>query len=354
MHFELIAEVGSNHNGDVETAKRLVDVAADAGASSVKFQFIFAKGLYIPEFLDGNVRVPNRAYEQRLREELSEEEWCSIWRHAQMRGVTPSASVFCDRGIELLRKLGSPYVKIASTDLTNTSLISAACRTFDRVILSTGMSTVAEVDRTLSTVDLGDRRRLTLMHCVSAYPCPLSEANTQRIGLLRSLSGLEVGFSDHTEGVEAAMMALVQGARVFEKHFTLDKNQPGFDHRHALEPAELRRYLLKLSEGAESLLRGPGELSPLELVTRVRARRGRYASRSLRAGDIVSSEDLLYLRPGNAAGELVESSFVGQVLTEDIPQYASISTLQAGVSRGPAEWRDASRYWNAEMVSKGM
>lgn len=352
--LELIAEVGSNHNGDVETACALVDAAVESGATSVKFQFIFAEGLYVPVFLDGQQRVPNRAFKQRLREELTEAHWERIWRHAQARGIIASASVFCPSGINLLRRLGAPYVKIASTDLTNYGLITSACESFGRVILSTGMATIEEVERTLACLSKTHRQQITLLHCVSAYPCPLAEANTQRICLLKAVSGLDVGFSDHTEGVEAAMMSLVQGARVFEKHFTLGKEQPGFDHQHALDPSELRLYFDSITAGWRSLQQAPSDLSPLELVTRVRARRGRYAARNIRAGEVVSRGDMMYVRPWNAAGALDESAFLDRVAARDIPQYASIHLEQHGVETGVEEWRDAADYWSTEMRSKGI
>lgn len=166
---EIIAEAGSNHNGDPNQACALIDLAEQAGASSVKFQFILAKGLYLPDFYDGTGYEPNPVFDQRRSEELTETDWRRIWDHAKAKGIPISASVFCEDGLTLLSRLGAPYVKIASTDLTNHALIMQACALFQRVIVSTGMATLAEIDAMLSYVRASHPQTdLQLMHCVSA------------------------------------------------------------------------------------------------------------------------------------------------------------------------------------------
>ncbi|OOC50949.1 hypothetical protein B0684_01380 [Thioalkalivibrio versutus] len=351
---EVIAEAGSNHNGDPERARQLVDVAVESGASSVKFQFIFADGLYLPEFFDGERKVRNPVFDQRKKEELTETEWSSIWEYAHGKGIPVSASVFCERGVQLLYRLGSPYVKIASTDLTNHNLIGKACQCFQRVIVSTGMASLSEIDGMVAFVrESYPETDLQLMHCVSSYPCPLNEANTQRVSLLRHSFDLCVGYSDHTEGTESAVMALVQGATFFEKHFTVDRNQPGFDHAHAMESAELMNYVRTLADSMISLEKPANQSSSEELVSKIRARRGIYAAKDLPAGHILTKEDLLFVRPSSSFSGKDVSLLVGKALAQDVPQYAALGEGgQAMVVE--SNWRDASAYWKNEMDAKNM
>lgn len=358
-HPEIIAEAGSNHNGDRALAFRLIDLAAQAGASSVKFQFIFADGLYLPDYPestgpDGPVYSPSAVYTQRQREEMPETDWQAIWAHAAQVGITVSASVFCDRGIALLKRLGAPYVKIASTDLTNHALIAKACASFARVIVSTGMATLAEIDAMVRMVrDSHPETDLHLMHCVSAYPCPLADANTARVALLRQAFGLPVGYSDHTGEDISAAMALVQGASFFEKHFTTDRSLPGFDHAHALDGPALHSYVRHLRDAAESLTRPPASLSAREQVTKIRARRGLYAARDLKAGHVLTAQDLLYVRPSTAFQATDPAQLIGRKLAQDTPRHAALGPGQ-DVGIVVSHWRDAGAYWGTEMQQKGM
>src|SRR6056297_3083248 len=248
---EIIAEAGSNHNGSVERACALVDLAARAGATSVKFQFIFADGLYLPAYFDAGRYIQSRVYESRKAEEFTHDDWARIWRHAAAASIDISASVFDTKGLELLLALGSNNVKIASTDATNHELIGQACDAFDRVIVSTGMASLAEIDSMVCFVRNNfPTTNLNLMHCVSSYPCSLKNANVQRVRLLRDCFACPVGYSDHTIGYSAAAMALVEGASFFEKHFTVDRNLPGFDHANAMEEDEFTDYVNTLHDCA--------------------------------------------------------------------------------------------------------
>ena len=351
---EIIAEAGSNHNGDPQRALELIDVAATANATSIKFQFIIPEGLYVPEFVDGSHRMRNAVFDQRRREQISESDWKAIWEHAKRRNIPASASVFCGHGIELLRGLGAPYVKIASTDLTNHSLIAAACRSFQRVIVSTGMATLSEIDELVRVIRSDHpSTRLELMHCVSTYPCPLSDANTQRIQLLRNAFDVPVGYSDHTTGVLAASMALVHGATFFEKHFTTDRSLPGFDHAHALDPCELASYVTSIHQAHASLQRPANALGAAEHTTKVRARRGFYAARDLRRGHILRAADLIYVRPSTTFDSSDPNELIGLTVEHDIPRYAAVGsrgTARTVISR----WKEAQAYWHDEMQTKGI
>lgn len=351
---EIIAEAGSNHNGSQERAMALIDVAASAGASSVKFQFIFPEGLYVPEFYDGSRYVKNPAFEARKKEEMSEADWSAIWRHARSRNIDISASVFCERGVSLLLKLGAPYVKIASTDLTNHELIGQACSAFENVILSTGMATLAEIDATVRFVRSNfPATNLRLMHCVSAYPCPLSSANVQRVALLESCFGLPVGYSDHTAGEVSAAMALTQGATFFEKHFTTDRSLPGFDHAHALEGTELDSYIDTLRTACQGWQSESNTSGVQESVTKIRARRGVYAAADLPEGHILERKDLMFVRPSSDFAGNDLSGLIGAPLLQSVRRYEPL-VAGNGVGRGESNWKQASDYWKGEMQEKGM
>lgn len=351
---EIIAEAGSNHNGSIKRAKALVDLAADAGANSVKFQFIFADGLYLPQFFDGDDYVDNPVFTQRQSEELSENDWSEIWAHADERGIAISASVFCERGVKLLARLGAPYVKIASTDLTNHELIGQACEFFEKVIVSTGMATLQEIAAMVNFVQGSHPgTEIRLMHCVSAYPCPLVDANVQRVAMLKECFGFPVGYSDHTKDEVSAAMALVHGAEFFEKHFTTDRGLPGFDHAHALEGLELASYIQTLRDGATSLARSANSLSEQEKTTKLRARRGIYVAKDLPSGHVLKSEDLLFVRPSTEYDGHGMSELIGTRLETAVPKYAAVG--RGGTACNvQSYWQSAHTYWDREMAEKGM
>lgn len=352
--FEIIAEAGSNHNGSVTRACDLVDLAARAGATSVKFQFIHADGLYVPAYVDGDTYVENSVYHSRKAEELSRDDWERIWIHAAKAGIAISASVFDTRGLELLCELGAPYVKIASTDASNHELIGAACDAFDRVIVSTGMASLGEIDAMVGFVRHNfPGTDLNLMNCVSIYPCPLDSANAQRVRLLRDCFEVPVGYSDHTAGELAAAMALVEGASFVEKHFTTDRTLPGFDHAHAMEESELTDYVSALQKCSLSLAQPANRLAPSEATTRIRARRGVYAARDLSAGHVLKREDLLHVRPSTDFDAPDLSAFLGARLEAPLRRYEAVGlrTIPQGKE---GNWQAALAYWDDEMAEKGM
>ena len=350
----IIAEAGSNHNGSVQRAKDLVDLAKRSGADSVKFQFIFAEGLYLPAYFDGQSYVDNTVYQARKAEELARSNWEAIWAHARSIGMDISASVFDTQGVELLSDLGANYVKIASTDLTNHELIRAACSAFRRVIISTGMATLSEVDATYQFVRQNfPEVNLELMHCVSSYPCSLRDANIQRIAMLSHAFDCPVGYSDHTQGVTSAAMALVKGAGFFEKHFTVDQTLPGFDHAHAMNEEELVNYITTLQEGAQGLKRPANQSADSEKVTKIRARRGVYAARDLPQGHILQKEDLLFVRPSTRYASNDLSELIGTTTESPVSRYEAIEPARSAAP-GVSNWQSAQDYWRNEMQQKGM
>lgn len=293
----VIAEAGTNHGGNLETARQLVDLAADAGAHSVKFQVIYPEGLYLPEFLVNGAYVANEVYAKRQAALLSDDDWKRVADHARSRNLPLSASVFDVRGLDLLDALDAPHIKIASCDLNNTPLLREAASRGRRLIVSTGMSTLPEIERAVQAVRQASQVELVLMHCVSIYPCPTAQTNLGFIDTLQRAFGLPVGLSDHTESSLAAAVAVAKGVRWIEKHCTLDRSAAGFDHAYAMEPAMLKAYIADI-RSCESACRAPDEkVQPAEASVRQRARRALYAARDLPPGETLAPSDVLIVRP---------------------------------------------------------
>jgi N,N'-diacetyllegionaminate synthase len=354
MSTMIIAEAGSNHNGSIKQAKDLIVTAANSNASSVKFQFIFADGLYLPKFSVDNDFTINSVYDIRKKEELTKNQWVEIWSEANNKNIDISASVFCSKGIDLLSFLGSQYVKISSTDLTNIRLIEEACENFESVIISTGMSSIDEIYKTVNFVVRNfNNTNLKLMHCVSLYPCSLKESNITRVKALKDYFGLEIGYSDHTGTEISAVLALMNGATFFEKHFTINKNLPGFDHKYALDPKELKRYIDTLKESSLAISTPPYTINEKEQITKIRARRGVYVNKGLSAGHVLTKNDLLYVRPSSQYFCDDPEIFVGKIVEQDIPQYSALGISNKIVTI-KSNWKDADNYWQNEMQEKKM
>ena len=350
----IIAEAGSNHNGDKNTAKKLVSIAKSTAATSIKFQFIFPDGLYLPyENVEGSL-IPSSVYQVRANEQLTADEWSDVWKFSRELGMDISASVFCSKGINLLRSLGATYVKIASTDVTNLSLIRLACENFASVIISTGMAKLEEIAKTVSMVRTHfPEVNLKLMHCVSVYPCDFEQSQLNRINALRNAFDIEVGYSDHTENNTSAVLAWQMGVRLFEKHFTHDKTASGFDHIHAQDLEGLKEYVSILDKCNSAVHWNPFLLDTAQEITKIRARRGIYASRDLPAGHIIGEDDLLHVRPSTKANELDTSELIGSKLKKPVNKYSALG-LSKLVDQFDSNWGEAQDYWAKEMTYKKM
>jgi N,N'-diacetyllegionaminate synthase len=316
--LHVIAEAGNNHDGDVATAERLIDIAAEAGADSVKFQVIHPEGLYLAEFPTADGYRPNEVIAARRRHQLSHADYERLARHCADRGIAFSASIFDTEGIALLDRLDAPYIKIASCDLNNIRLIRAAAATGRKLVISTGMSTFEEVERTLDALSGHDD--IVLLHCVSVYPAALEQMNLRFLEQLAA-TGFPVGLSDHTPDPTASAIALALGASWFEKHFTLDRTREGFDHAYALEPGELNEYVATLRAAQAALTPAAEKVGPAEREVARRARRAVYAARDLEAGTQLTDEDLLVVRPEGPLDAAAAERVVGRRLTAPLRRY---------------------------------
>lgn len=291
----LIAEIGNNHEGNAEVALKLADAAMDAGADAVKVQII------------DPVRLVNRSEEQRIaqltRYRLPREVFLEMGKRIRAKGGLFMASVFdCDQLALWAGDLDA--IKIASGDLDFDPLLQVAARSGKPIVLSTGMSTLDEIARAAELVArnlsagvaLADR--LAVLHCVSLYPTPLDQTNLAAMATLRAKLGVTVGYSDHTLGIGSALVALGLGARIVEKHFTLDKNYSAFrDHALSAEPAEFAELAKSFKAHAAMLGTGLRDGDLPDAATRAAARRGIVTARDIAAGETLTAADLDYVRP---------------------------------------------------------
>ena len=316
----VIAEVGQNHNGDVGLAREMVAAAAGAGADAVKFQGFSAAAWWSPSHTwpqpDGSVFVPSVGYE---KYELSQEDWQEVAACCGSHGVDFMSSVFDLPSLELLEQVGPVAYKIASGEFTDVLLIAEVAKTGRPLILSTGMATADEVERTLDAIRAQGHRDVVLLKCTASYPTPLEEMHIRGIETLREIGGTLVGLSDHSESPYAAMAAVSLGAAVVERHFTTDRSLPGFDQQMSIVPDELASLVgqlraLETALGESSL----GERG-VEGGFAQHAKRSICATSSLPAGHVLRRDDLETRRPPGGIDPYRWPEVVGRALTAPVP-----------------------------------
>lgn len=312
----IIAEAGVNHNGSLELAKKLVDAALAAGATAVKFQMFRTDLLVAPTFREQHAMLK--------KYELTAEQFAELKRYCDKSGISFLATPFDPASAEQLRRFEPDAYKIGSGDLTCHALLSQVARYKKPVLLSTGMSGLGDIEAALACLEDGGAE-VALLHCTSAYPAPFDSVNLRAIDTLRSAFGKEVGYSDHTPGIEISLAAVALGCRIIEKHFTLDRNMEGPDHQASLEPDELKRLVESVRHIERAMGSKRKRMSDAETETKKKARRGIYLARDMSAGEVVSEQDLLYLRP---VQELEASDYrkvVGRRLNRDKRKYEPLS-----------------------------
>ncbi|MCB1174167.1 MAG: N-acetylneuraminate synthase [Leptospiraceae bacterium] len=314
----VIAEAGVNHNGSLELAHQLVDVAADAGADAVKFQ-VFRSGLLATraapqaEYQVQNTGKSESQFDMLSRLELSDEQYRELRSHAQERGVEFLASPFDEPSLNFLRELGLPAMKLSSGEVTNVPFLEAVARSGRPVLLSTGMSTMAEVEAAVECIT-AINPELLLFHCVSSYPAAVEDVNLAAMETLRRAFRVPVGYSDHTEGIEISLAAVALGACCIEKHFTTDRTLPGPDHKASLEPAELQALVAGIRSVEASIGDGRKRVMDSERDTIRVARRSLVAARGIDAGEVLTADMLVPRRPGTGIPPAHIDYFVGRTV----------------------------------------
>ncbi len=319
----IIAEAGVNHDGSLDKALRLVDVAADAGADVVKFQVFRATELVTAVAATATYQQAHGLRSQREmlhRLELSDDDFARIAAHCRRRGIEFLATPFSPPDVDRLQRLGVRALKIASPDVANPPLLQRAADTGLPLLVSTGASTADEIAAAVAQLrGYGAAARLVLLHCISGYPAPLDAANLRAIATLRHTFGVPAGFSDHTRLTAIAGWAVAAGACALEKHFTLSRRDPGPDHAASLNPIELAAYVTAARDAEAALGAGRLGMSPIEADVRAVARKSVVSAIAIPAGTVLSAEMLTIKRPGGGIEPARLESLVGRQAAADIP-----------------------------------
>ncbi len=316
----VIAEIGINHNGSLNLARKLVDAAVDSGVDAVKFQTFRADRLMVPS----RVRLSQQgdggesAFQLFQRLELSWSDHEKLKRHADECGVMFLSTPFDEESVDFLDHLGVPAFKIASSDINHFPLLNHVGSKRKPVILSTGMSFLNEVGEALWTLKTSGATEVILLHCVSSYPAPPDSLNLRAIQTMRDYFELPVGFSDHTSGVLLPLVAVALGATVIEKHFTLDKNADGPDHRLSLDPAEMKLMVQHLRDVEASLGDGRKRPAPVEEENRLLSRRSIVTAVAVRAHETIAPWMLSCKRPASGVEPRSLQKVIGMKARRDI------------------------------------
>ena len=326
----VVAEIGVNHDGEINAALELIDAAAEADVQAVKFQMFDAQALVgsaVPtaRYQSQNTgRSEQRALLAAL--ELNHDDWWRVVERCQMRGVLFMATPFGVREVDRLVDLHPCALKIASPDLVDELLLARACQTDLPLILSTGASTEPEMDDAVRYVrQARGRDDLILLHCVSCYPTPPDHANLRAIETLHQRFDVPVGFSDHTTSVDIAAWAVCAGACLLEKHFTLNRNAPGPDHVASLDPTQLAGYVRHARQAHESMGTGQLGFQAIEEEVRRLGRKSIVATGEIRSGEKITAQHLTAKRMGAGLSPQQLHSLIGRRARVDIPADAPIT-----------------------------
>lgn len=318
MKTLIIAEAGVNHNGDIQLAKKLIDIAADAGADLVKFQTFSADRLVTQNASKAKYQVLatdkiESQHEMLRKLELTESMHHELINHCANRQIGFFSTGFDIESIDFLAGLGQDLFKIPSGEITNLPFLRHIGGLGKRVLLSTGMSNMHEVAAALNALELAGtpKQKITVLHCTSSYPADLSDVNLRAMISIQDKFGVEVGYSDHTLGIEVAIAAVALGAKVIEKHFTLDRNMSGPDHKASLEPDELRSMVAGIRSIEKALGDGKKVITQNELQNRDVARKSIVASRDIKMGEVFTESNLTAKRPGTGISPMEWDEIIG-------------------------------------------
>lgn len=320
----IIAEVGVNHNADLELAYKLIDVAASAGVDAVKFQTAIPEQVVTKYAQKANYQLVDSEKEESQLEMIRKilfplETHRELKKYCEHKGVVFSSTAFDSVSQDFLEDLGQPFHKVPSGEITNLPYLrKVGC--FGRpVILSTGMATLGEIETALHVLEQSGlpRAKVTILHCNTEYPTLMQDVNLRAMVTIRDAFGVAVGYSDHTLGIEVPIAAVALGAKIIEKHFTLDRNLPGPDHKASLEPAELAAMVSAIRNIEKALGDGIKRPSPSEEKNKAVARRSLVASCAIRAGEVFSEANITAKRPGIGLSPMRWDEVLGRKSTRD-------------------------------------
>lgn len=315
----IIAEAGVNHNGDINLAKKLIDVAAAAGADLVKFQTFTAAAQVTQSAKKADYQIKNcvgaeSQYEMLNALELTESMHYELIAHCKENEIGFLSTGFDIESVNFLLSLGQQCFKIPSGEITNLPYLRHTAQHAKKIILSTGMSTLGDIEAALEALETAGmvRTNITMLHCTSEYPTPMVDVNLNAMQSLQSAFNVAVGYSDHTDGVEVAIAAVAMGATVIEKHFTLDKDMPGPDHKSSLEPTQLGEMISAIRNIELAMGDGIKRPTPSEIANMQVSRKSIVAKKIIKSGEIFTAENLAVKRPGTGISPMMWDAVIGQ------------------------------------------
>jgi N,N'-diacetyllegionaminate synthase len=324
MRTLIIAEAGVNHNGDPAMARALINAAADAGADLVKFQTFRADRLVTASAPKAQYQLQTTPVEESqhamIRQlELSEAMHEDLLARCHARGIGFFSTAFDLESLDYLMRLGMPRIKVPSGEITNLPYLRRVGSYGKPVLLSTGMSKLGEIEAAIDVLEGAGTARaaVTVLHCNTEYPVPMDEVNLRAMLAIRDAFGVAVGFSDHTEGCEAAIAAVAMGATVIEKHFTLDRTLPGPDHRASLAPDQLALLVRSIRNVEKALGDGIKRPGPSERRNLAVARKSLVAARAIARGEPFSEQNLAVKRPGTGISPMRIDELIGKPARRD-------------------------------------
>ena len=321
----IIAEAGVNHNGSFELAKQLVDKAVWAGADCIKFQTFNSKNLVSKnaqkaEYQKKTTDSSESQLEMLKKLELSKEEFIELRDYCNQKGIMFLSTPFDLESIDFLASIGVKTWKIPSGEITNYPFLRAIGKRKESVIMSTGMCTLDEVRDAIKVLKDFGTTDITLLHCTTEYPAPYDSVNLKAMLTLQKEFGFKVGYSDHTNGIEVPVAAVAMGASVIEKHFTLDKNMEGPDHKASLEPDELKLMVQSIRNVEVALGDGKKQPSDAEKKNIAIARKSIVAACEIKKGEIFTEENLTAKRPGNGISPMNWAEVLGKIAKRDFSE----------------------------------
>lgn len=321
----IIAEAGVNHNGDLDLAKKLVDAAKNAGVDIIKFQTFISENVISKNAKKADYQKVNSVKEESQLEmvkklELTFNEFIELNEYCKSKNIEFLSTAFDFDSIEFLDNLGMKRWKIPSGDITNLPYLMKIAKLNKPVILSTGMSTMDDIRSAVNSLKDNGAGELTVLHCTTEYPTPYNDVNLKAMLTIKDEFGEQIGYSDHTTGIEVPIAAVALGAKVIEKHFTLDRNMEGPDHKASLEPDELKAMVDSIRNIESALGDGIKQPAESEKKNMAIARKSIIAKKDIKAGEVFTEENLTVKRPGDGISPMKWFDVIGKVATRDFEE----------------------------------
>lgn len=319
----IIAEAGDNHNGNIDLAYKLIDVAKQAGADAVKFQTfvtedIICRNAEMADYQKKNTGVEETQFDMVKKLELSFDQFKELKTYCDKIGIKFMTTAFDIKSVNFVAdELNLDIFKIPSGEITNFPYLVEIAKRGKNIILSTGMANIEEIRDAVSVLKENGSGKITLLHCTTEYPAPLNSVNLNAIRTLGQEFGCDVGYSDHTAGIEVSLYAVAMGAKIIEKHFTLDKNLPGPDHKASLNPQELTELVSKIREVEKILGDGKKIAQPAEIKNIVIARKSIVAKCDIKKGELLTDKNLACKRPGDGISPMKWKEVLNTVAIKD-------------------------------------